>query len=162
MATPRTRKPAPQTEDKSAVAPGTPDADTENKAVVGTENKTAAEEGPQPPDVAPLEPPAPPKEPEVTPIPGPQEVLPAELSDVILDDATGKPPTDPDGVFTPVPEAPYGNVQRCTVRLVERVGMGTYRTPTTRLLVPVGAELSRLEADRIVARLRAQTAQTGE
>jgi hypothetical protein len=180
MATPRTRKTTPATENKTAAAPDTVEPDTENKATVepDTENKATAESdtenkatvetpetesGPQPPDVAPLEPPAPPQRPVVETIRNAQQVLPAQLGDTIVDEATGAFPTDPDAVFVPVTHAPYGNVLRCTVRLIENIGMGPYRTPSTRLLVPAGAEMPRPEADRIVTRLRAQlAAQTGE
>ncbi|WP_329317362.1 hypothetical protein OG723_44145 (plasmid) [Streptomyces sp. NBC_01278] len=107
------------------------------------------------PDVAPLDPPAKPAPvPERDPLTTAQQLLPAELGDRIVDDATGEPPADPEGVFVPV--ALHGSTLRCTVRLVEHVGLGPYRTPTTRLLVPVGAELKRDQATRVVARLREQ------
>lgn len=160
MATARTRKTAAEPAEDKAVADGIePGADpAEDKAVSdaveigavpaeGTETKA--------PDVAPLEPPAPPVEPAEpeTPV-GPDGLMPAELGDRIVDEATGQAPTDPDTVFEVLP--PYGYLCRSRVRLVEHVGMGAYRTPTTRLLVPVGAELKRDDADRIVARLREQ------
>ncbi|MFD4933414.1 hypothetical protein [Streptomyces virginiae] len=120
----------------------------ENKAVsAAVETKT--------PIVAPLEPPAEPEPvPERDPLTTAQQLLPAELGDRIVDDATGLPPTDPDGVFVPV--MPHGGTVRCTVRLVEHVGLGIYRSPTVRLLVPIGAELKRGQAARVVARLREQ------
>ncbi|MGW0562945.1 hypothetical protein ACWDZ4_20555 [Streptomyces sp. NPDC003016] len=141
MPTPRTRKPAPD-DTEITEAP-------EDKAVADdTDTKI--------PDVAPLEPPAEPApEPVHEPLTTAQQLLPAQLGDRIVDDATGRPPTDPDTIFIPV--MPYGSTMRCTVRLVEHVGLGTYRTPTTRLLVPVGAELKRAQAERIVAQLHAQT-----
>ncbi len=144
MPTPRTRK--ADSEDTLEAPPES----TENKAIADeTESKV--------PEVAPLEPPAK-EEPAASPeaIRGPQELIPAELSEYIADDATGRPPADPDAVFVPV--NPYGSSLRSTVRLVERVGLGIYRTPTTRLLVPAGAELTRAAAERIIARLHQQNA----
>ncbi|MER5482651.1 hypothetical protein ABT024_05455 [Streptomyces sp. NPDC002812] len=144
MPTARTRKTNPDDGDEVA------DEAAENKAVSAeTETKT--------PDVAPLEPPIeflPPPTPE--PVGGPHQLIPAELGEYIVDDATGRPPQDPDTVFFPV--NPHGTALRSTVRLIEHVGLGTYRTPTTRLLVPAGAEVRRPEAERIVAQLRAQAA----
>ncbi|AXI91315.1 hypothetical protein SAM9427_36705 (plasmid) [Streptomyces sp. ETH9427] len=146
MATTRTRKTA---EDKAAAEPGETTEPAEDKAVPdGTvETKT--------PDVAPLEPPdvpEPPKAPD-TPV-GPEGLVPAQLGDRIVDEATGEAPADLDGLFESLP--PYGYMVRSRVRLVEHVGMGTYRTPTSRLLVPAGADLKREDADRILARLREQ------
>ncbi|RSS97250.1 hypothetical protein EF903_01640 [Streptomyces sp. WAC05292] len=152
---PRTRKttsddaePTPEiipVTDETAEAP-------ENKAVPApAETKI--------PDVAPLEPPAEPEPlPERDPLTTAQQLLPAELGDRIVDDATGEPPADPDSVFVPV--MPHGSTLRCTVRLIEHVGLGAYRTPTTRLLVPIGAELKRGQAARVVARLRDQLSPT--
>ncbi|WP_030372334.1 hypothetical protein [Streptomyces rimosus] len=138
--TPPTTDPAPAAEGK-ATAPA------------ATETKT--------PDVAPLEPPS---EPEPVPEPAPmttaQQLLPAKLGHQIVDEATGQPPADPDGVFIPV--QPHGNRFRCTVRLIEHVGMGAYNTPATRLLVPAGGELSRYQADRVIARLRSQLTENAE
>ncbi|MFD0353018.1 hypothetical protein ACFVHW_04600 [Streptomyces sp. NPDC127110] len=151
---PRTRKPTsddveqmPDPNEDPQTAP-TLSETAEDKAVPGiVETKT--------PDVAPLEPPAEPEPiPERDPLTTAQQLLPAELGDRIVDDATGLPPADPDAVFVPV--QPHGSTLRCTVRLVEHVGLGTYRTPTMRLLVPVGAELKRGQAARVLARLREQ------
>ncbi|WP_330335720.1 hypothetical protein OHS33_38730 (plasmid) [Streptomyces sp. NBC_00536] len=151
---PRTRKTTSEdVEETPEAAPTTeptveaPEA-PENKAVsVEVETKT--------PIVAPLEPPAEPEPvPERDPLTTAQQLLPAELGDRIVDDATGLPPADPDSVFVPV--MPHGSTLRCTVRLVEHVGLGTYRTPTTRLLVPIGAELKRGQVARVVARLHEQ------
>lgn len=130
-----------------ATEPAMPEIVEDKAAPADTETKI--------PDVAPLEPPHVPEPiPEPVPLTTAQQLLPAKMGDHIVDDATGEPPTDPDGVFVPV--QPHGNSLRCTVRLVEHVGMGAYNTPTARLLVPVGAELRRDQAERVVARLRAQ------
>ncbi|MBV1940760.1 hypothetical protein KUF83_29955 [Streptomyces sp. BV286] len=122
----------------------------EDKAVPAhTETKT--------PIVAPLEPPA---ESLPDPVPEPvllttaQQLLPATALGDIVDEATGEHPADPNTVFVPVDQ--YGNVHRCTARLVEHVGMGAYNTPATRLLVPVDAQLKRHQMERVVNRLRAQ------
>ncbi|MEU6632827.1 hypothetical protein ABZ905_31775 [Streptomyces parvus] len=147
---PRTRKTTSDeteeatTEDTATAAPDV----AENKAVADlTETKV--------PDVAPLEPPAAPEPvPDPVPLTTAQQLLPAHMGDRIVDDATKEPPPDPDGVFVPV--MPHGSSFRCTVRLIEHVGMGTYNTPTTRLLVPIGAELRRDQAERVLSRLRAQ------
>ncbi|KIF04144.1 hypothetical protein PL81_20230 [Streptomyces sp. RSD-27] len=148
---PRTRKTT--SEDVEETPEDTPTTELtveepENKAVsVEVETKT--------PIVAPLEPPAEPEPvPERDPLTTAQQLLPAELGDRIVDDATGLPPADPDSVFVPV--MPHGSTLRCTVRLVEHVGLGTYRTPTMRLLVPIGAELKRDQVARVVARLHEQ------
>ncbi|MER6232589.1 hypothetical protein ACFUC2_05335 [[Kitasatospora] papulosa] len=150
MTPPRTRK-TTDTEEKipdTVEAAGPAEAPEDKTAAVETETKT--------PDVAPLEPPA---EPEPLPEPDPmttaQQLLPAQISDHIVDEATGKAPTDPDAVFIQA-QPPYGNTFRCTVRLIEHIGMGTYNTPATRLLVPIGAELKRSQMERVVARLHAQ------
>jgi hypothetical protein len=168
VATTRTRKPAVVPAETEVVSDGMkPGADpAEDKAVSAatetggdpTENKAVTEDTEiKAPDVAPLEPPPPPVEPAKPESPvGPEGLMPAELGDRIVDEATGEPPTDPDTVFEELP--PYGYMCRSLVRLVEHVGMGAYRTPTTRLLVPAGADLKREDADRIVARLREQIA----
>ncbi|MFF4276128.1 hypothetical protein [Streptomyces sp. NPDC001536] len=124
--------------------------ETENKAASATDIETKV------PDVAPLEPPAARLEPapDSDTLTTAQQLLPANLEGQIVDDATGEIPSDPDGVFVTV--GLYGERARCTVRLVENVGIGVYKTPTTRLLVPVGAELKTSQADRIVTRLREQ------
>ncbi|MGW0757169.1 hypothetical protein ACWD1Y_11875 [Streptomyces sp. NPDC002814] len=165
MTPPRTRKTsAADTEDKipDAVDTTEPAEAAEDKAATAdTETKTPEAVDTKAPDVAPLEPPA---EPE--PIPEPellttaQQLLPATIGDRVVDEATGEPPADPDAVFVPVP--PYGATFRCTVRLIEHVGMGAYNTPATRLLVPVGAQLKRQQKEKVVARLRAQLQQSAE
>lgn len=130
-----------------ATEPALPEIVEDKAAPADTETKI--------PDVAPLEPPRTPEPvPEPVPLTTAQQLLPAKMGDRIVDDATGEPPTDPDGVFVPV--MPHGSSLRCTVRLVEHVGMGAYNTPTARLLVPAGAELRRDQVERVVARLRAQ------
>ncbi|MFD9248387.1 hypothetical protein [Streptomyces bottropensis] len=164
MPTPRTRKTA-----AADIEEKIPDAmentetteAAEDKAVTAdTETKTPEAEETKVPDVAPLEAPA---EPE--PIPEPeflttaQQLLPATIGEVV-DEATGEPPADPDGVFVPVP--PYGTTFRCTVRLIEHVGMGAYDTPATRLLVPVGAQLKRQQMEKVVTRLHAQRNESAE
>ncbi|MFD7763566.1 hypothetical protein [Streptomyces microflavus] len=109
------------------------------------------------PEVAPLEPPAVPDPiPDPVPLTTAQQLLPATMGDRIVDDATQKLPPNPDSVFVPV--MPHGSSFLCTVRLVEHVGMGAYNTPTARLLVPIGAELRRDQAQRVLSRLRAQLA----
>jgi hypothetical protein len=162
VATARTRKTAAEPAEDKAVSDGIEPgaAPDENKAVSdAVETGAAPAEGTESkaPDVAPLEAPAPPAEPTEPEKPiGPDGLVPAQLGDVIVDEATGQAPTNPDDVFEVLP--PYGYLYRSRVRLVEHVGMGAYNTPTTRLLVPVGAELKREDAERIVARLREQLA----
>ncbi|MER5301309.1 hypothetical protein ABT039_17805 [Streptomyces lasiicapitis] len=116
------------------------------------------------PDSAPLEPPhvdEAPEPPAPSPYVTPTEVIPDEenLSDVILDDVTGQPPTDVDTVFVPL--TPFGSTLQCTVRLVERTFLGPHRNPVTRLLQPKGAVVSEGIAARIRDRLTAQAARTG-
>ncbi|MFI9052530.1 hypothetical protein [Streptomyces sp. NPDC053427] len=158
---PRTRKTTlddTEVASSEAAAPedATSDATTEPEMPEIAEDKAApADTETKIPDVAPLEPPRTPEPiPERVPLTTAQQLLPAKMGDRIVDDATGEPPTDPEGVFIPV--MPHGGSQRCTVRLVEHVGMGAYNTPTARLLVPIGAELRRDQAERVLARLRAQ------
>ncbi|MFF0754403.1 hypothetical protein [Streptomyces sp. NPDC004267] len=163
MPTPRTRKTASaDTEEKTPTDTDTiePAESTEDKAAdADTETKTPEAVETTAPDVAPLEPPA---EPE--PLPEPpflttaQQLLPATIGDRVVDEATGEPPADPDSVFVPVP--PHGTTFRCTARLIEHVGMGAYNTPATRLLMPVGAQLTRQQMEKVVARLHAQLATT--
>ncbi|GGW95195.1 hypothetical protein [Streptomyces noursei] len=142
-----------------------------------TTTKTAAEETPAEatapetdstpaaPDAAPLEPPRVDEAPE-PPAPSsyvtPTEVIPDEenLSDVILDDATGQPPADVGSVFVPL--TPFGSTLQCTVRLVERTFLGPHRNPVTRLLQPKGAVVSEGIATRIRERLDAQAARTNQ
>ncbi|AWI32697.1 hypothetical protein [Streptomyces tirandamycinicus] len=155
MPTPRTRKTAAAgPEEKTPEAPQTETPEITSE--VATEDKAApADTETKVPDVAPLEPPTEPEpEPEPAPITTPQQLLPAQLADRIVDEATGELPADPDAVFVPV--QPHGSSYRCTVRLIEHVGMGAYNTPASRLLVPVGAELQRHQAQRIIDRLRDQ------
>ena len=156
MPTARTRK---ADEDKAADAPAAPaETAAEDKSIAEAPETKSPADRPTQPDVAPLEPPAPREpEPEPEPVRNPQQILPEGLDGTIVDDATGQPPADIESVFTPI--TPYGNALRCTLRLVEHVGLGTYRTPTTRLLVPAGADLDPANAQRILARLRAQATQ---
>ncbi|MEU9925151.1 hypothetical protein AB0H51_28350 [Streptomyces griseoluteus] len=154
----RTRKPAADPAD-AAAAPaedkavtdeteaGTPAAAEDKAVTADTETKT--------PEVAPLDPPPAPQAPTTHEDPiGPDGLMPAELGDCIVDEATGQKPTDPATVFELLP--PFGHLCRSRVRLIEYVGMGAYKTPTTRLLVPAGADLRREDAERIIARLREQ------
>ncbi|MER7937933.1 MULTISPECIES: hypothetical protein [unclassified Streptomyces] len=165
----RGRKPADAAAADETIAAAVPAIAVEETGPVPTENKTAdtdevEEAGPAPaetkartqapPDVAPLEPPAPPQV-ATTPItPGPEGTVPAQLDGRIVDEATGEMPSAPEEVFEALP--PYGYLCRSRVRLIEHVGMGTYGTPSTRLLVPAGADVRREDADRITARLREQ------
>jgi hypothetical protein len=131
----------PATEEAAAAAEESPAADTSTKT----------------PDVAPLEPPAVHEAPEPPAEPGyvsPTEVIPDDIAEVILDDATKEPPADIDAVFQPV--TPYGSTLRCTVRLVERTYVGPHRNPIERLLQPKGAHVSESIAARIRERLVAQ------
>ncbi|MFZ3557208.1 hypothetical protein [Streptomyces sp. BH055] len=160
--TSRTRKTAAKaaTED----TPATPTA--EETAPAAEETAPPAEKAstaPAAPDAAPLEPPVvheAPEPPAHTPYVTPTEVIPDEdnLSDVILDDATGKPPADVDAVFVPL--TPLGSTLQCTVRLVERTFLGPHRNPVTRLLQPKGAVVSEGIAARIREQLAAQATRT--
>ncbi|MGW7090099.1 hypothetical protein ACWGH2_42320 [Streptomyces sp. NPDC054871] len=153
---PRTRKTTSDDTDVPASEAATAPEATESPMPEIVEDKAApAESETTIPDVAPLDPPRTPDPiPEPVPLTTAQQLLPAKMGDHIVDDATGEPPSDPDGVFVPV--RPQGSTLRCTVRLVEHVGMGAYNTPTARLLVPIGAELRRDQAERVLNRLRAQ------
>ncbi|MFK0290742.1 hypothetical protein ACIQU6_09720 [Streptomyces sp. NPDC090442] len=120
-----------------------------------------ADAAPVAPDAAPLEPPPmdeiskpSPPHPYVTPT----EVIPDadNLSDVIVDDATGQPPANVDAVFAPL--TPFGSSLQCTVRLVERTFLGPHRNPVARLLQPKGAVVPEGIATRIRDRLVAQAA----
>ncbi|MCX4677613.1 hypothetical protein OG413_20285 [Streptomyces sp. NBC_01433] len=149
MATARTRK--------TAAKPAAEEAPTEATT-------SEADTAPAPPDAAPLEPPhidEAPEPPAPNPYVMPTEVIPDEenLSDVILDDGTSRPPTDIDAVFVPL--TPFGSSLQCTVRLVERTFLGPHRNPVTRLLQPKGAVVSESIAARIRERLNAQSARTG-
>ncbi|MFG2141836.1 hypothetical protein [Streptomyces sp. NPDC048650] len=152
--TARTRKTGAKatTEETPAEATGT-EADTPD-----------ANSAPATPDAAPLEPPhvdEAPEPPAPSPYVTPTEVIPDDenLSDVILDDATGQPPAEVDAVFVPL--TPFGSTLQCTVRLVERTFLGPHRNPVTRLLQPKGAVVSEAIAARIRERLSAQAARTG-
>ncbi|MDI3407678.1 hypothetical protein [Streptomyces cavernicola] len=149
--TARTRKTAAKTADQEPPAEAT-DVDAQEPDTT-----------PAAPDAAPLEPPhvnEAPEAPASSPYVTPTEVIPDEenLSDVILDDATGQPPTDVDGVFVPL--TPFGSTLQCTVRLVERTFLGPHRNPVTRLLQPKGAVVSEGIAARVRERLDAQAART--
>ncbi|MEW1657832.1 hypothetical protein [Streptomyces sp. NPDC093707] len=139
--------------DSAALAePGLPPAakaDAENKAAADADVETKI------PDVTPLEPPTPPVSPapERAPLTTAQQVLPADLNGTIVDETTGLMP-DPEGVFVLV--EPFKDRYRCTVRLVEHVGMGVYQTPTAVLRAPVGAEFTAAQAHRIITKLREQ------
>ncbi|MFG2408753.1 hypothetical protein ACGFR8_31305 [Streptomyces brevispora] len=121
----------------------------------------ATEAGPKAPDAAPLEPPTVHETPAPPAAPGyasPTDVIPDDLAEVILDDATKQPPTDTDAVFLRV--TPYGSTLICTVRLIERTFLGPHRNPVERLLQPKGAHVSESVAARIRERLVAQAATT--
>lgn len=126
-----------------------------------TEGALVAEVGPKAPDAAPLEPPTVHEAPKPPADPGyvsPTEVIPDDLAEVILDDATKEPPADVDAVFQPL--TPYGSTLICTVRLVERTFLGPHRNPVERLLQPKGAHVSESVAARIRERLDSQAAKT--
>lgn len=142
------------TEAESASAEATATTET-------TEGALVAEVGPKAPDAAPLEPPTVHEAPKPPADPGyvsPTEVIPDDLAEVILDDATKEPPADVDAVFQPL--TPYGSTLICTVRLVERTFLGPHRNPVERLLQPKGAHVSESVAARIRERLDAQAAKT--
>ncbi|MEU1311052.1 hypothetical protein ABZ419_19480 [Streptomyces cinnamoneus] len=148
MTTTRTRKTTKTAPEEAPAQAAAPEADS----------------APAAPDVAPLEPPhvdEAPEPPAPSPYVTPTEVIPDEenLSDVILDDATGQPPVNPDAVFVPL--TPFGSTLQCTVRLVERTFLGPHHNPVTRLLQPKGAVVSEGIAARIRERLDAQAARTG-
>lgn len=148
--------PVAETEQTIAEPAGDP-ATEEATASAAAEESPAAEISPKAPDVAPLEPPAVHEAPEPPAEPGyvsPTEVIPDDIAEVILDDATKEPPADIDAVFQPV--TPYGSTLRCTVRLVERTYVGPHRNPIERLLQPKGAHVSESIAARIRERLVAQ------
>ncbi|MFE1270640.1 hypothetical protein [Streptomyces sp. NPDC058758] len=161
MPTPRTRKTTADTDaENKAIAPeDTTEETAEDKAVAeAPETKSPALDSPTAPEVAPLEPPAATPPPAKEEIRNSQQILPAHISNAIVDDATGLPPADLDNLFQPV-AVPYGSGLRATCRLVEHVGMGAYNTPTTRLLIPAGAEIAPADAQRILDRLRTQADQ---
>ncbi|MFE3644862.1 hypothetical protein ACFXOM_28450 [Streptomyces sp. NPDC059169] len=158
-ATTRTRKTAAA---KPADAGDAPVAETEQTTAepagtLATEETTTTDASPKAPDAAPLEPPIVHDAPEAPAEPGyvsPTEVIPDDIAEVILDDATKQPPADIEAVFQPV--TPYGSTLRCTVRLVERTYVGPHRNPIERLLQPKGAHVSESIAARIRERLVAQ------
>lgn len=137
---------------------------TTTKAAAPEPAPAEADSTPAAPEAAPLEPPhvdEAPDAPAPTPYVTPTEVIPDDenLSDVILDDATSRPPANLDEVFVPL--TPLGSTLQCTVRLVERTFLGPHRNPVTRLLQPKGAVVSESIAARIRERLDAQAARTG-
>ncbi|MFI9078797.1 hypothetical protein ACIGW8_20360 [Streptomyces sioyaensis] len=162
--TTRTRKTAAAT---PADAGDTPIAEAEHTTAElagaeAAEETPTIEASPKAPDVAPLEPPTVHEAPEGPAELGyvsPTEVIPDDIAEVILDDATKQPPADIDAVFQPV--TPYGSTLRCTVRLVERTYAGPHRNPIERLLQPKGAHVSERIAARIRERLVAQADATG-
>ncbi len=157
--TTRTRKTAAA---KPADVGDTHVAETEQTTAEPAEATTTTDASPKAPDVAPLEPPAVHEAPEAPAEPGyvsPTEVIPDDIAEVILDDATKQPPADIDAVFQPV--TPYGSTLRCTVRLLERTYVGPHRNPIERLLQPKGAHVSESIAARIRERLVAQADPTG-
>lgn len=160
--TTRTRK---TTVAKPADAGDAPVTETETEqatpepadAPAAEETTTTADASPKTPDAAPLEPPAVHEAPEPPAEPGyvsPTEVIPDELAEVILDDATKEPPADIDAVFQPV--TPHGSAFLCTIRLIERTHIGPHSNPVERLLQPKGAHVSESIAARIRKRLVAQ------
>jgi hypothetical protein len=144
-------------EDAALVQETTPEAVATTAA--DPEDVPAASGTPKAPEAAPLEPPAVQEPPEAPAEPGyvsPTEVIPdeANLSEVIIDDATKQPPADPGSVFRPL--TPYGSTLVCTLRLVERTFIGPHSNPIERLLQPAGAQVSEGVAARIQERLDAQ------
>ncbi|PNG22433.1 hypothetical protein [Streptomyces cahuitamycinicus] len=167
--TTRTRK----TATAKAAAEETPGTENEQAAVepagdineeattAAAEESPAADVGPKAPEAAPLEPPTVDAAPEPPAEPGyvsPTEVIPDDLAEVILDDATKQPPADVEAVFQKV--TPYGSTLMCTVRLIERTFLGPHQSPVERLLQPKGAHVSESIAARIRERLVAQAAAT--
>ncbi|WP_371605088.1 hypothetical protein OG345_41820 (plasmid) [Streptomyces sp. NBC_01220] len=163
VSTTRTRKAAAtaKSTDTEQITTAAEAASAEAPNTETTEGTPGAEVGPKTPDAAPLEPPtiheapAPPADPGYV---SPTEVIPDDLAEVILDDATKEPPADVDAVFQPL--TPYGSTLICTVRLVERTFLGPHRNPVERLLQPKGAHVSESVAARIRERLDAQAAKT--
>lgn len=134
---------------------------SEEGATAAAEETPAPDAGPKAPDVAPLEPPTVHEAPQPPAEPGyvsPTEVIPDDLAEVILDDATKQPPADLEAVFQPL--TPYGSTLICTIRLIERTFLGPHRSPVERLLQPKGAHVSESVAARISERLVAQAAAT--
>lgn len=166
---------APEQETAAEAAPATEAAPTEATTPAPAEEATTeapAEETtptvgdtpadastPKAPEAAPLEPPAVQDAPDAPAAPvyaSPTEVIPdeANLSEVIIDDATKRPPADPSDVFRPL--TPYGSTLVCTLRLVERTYLGPHANPIERLLQPAGAHVSEGVAARIQERLDTQ------
>jgi hypothetical protein len=73
---------------------------------------------------------------------------------VLVDAATGKPPTDPDAVFEKV--TPYGTARRCRVRLHQIAHRGPHAHRTEHLILPVGQVVNVEKAGQILAVLRRQ------
>ncbi|MEU2909202.1 hypothetical protein ACFYM3_15970 [Streptomyces massasporeus] len=148
--------PVAEAEKTTAEPTGDPATEEATTAATAGESPTV-ETSPKAPDVAPLEPSAVHEAPEPPAEPGyvsPTEVIPDDIAEVILDDATKHPPADIDAVFQPV--TPHGSAFRCTVRLVERTYVGPHSNPIERLLQPKGAHVSESIAARIRERLVAQ------
>lgn len=136
-----------------------PAGDANTAAAVEEESAPVGDGTAKAPEAAPLEPPAvqePPAAPEAPVYATPTEVIPDEdnLAEVIIDDATKKPPADIETVFVPL--TPYGSTLVCTVRLVEQTFLGPHRNPVHRLLQPARAHVSEGVAARIKERLLAQ------
>lgn len=152
----------PAAENEQATAEAA--ADTNEEATTADAEETpAVDASPKTPDVAPLEPPTVDAAPEPPAEPGyvsPTEVIPDDIAEVILDDATKRPPADIEAVFQRV--TPYGSTLMCTVRLIERTFLGPHQSPVERLLQPKGAHVSESVATRIRERLVAQAAATAE
>ncbi|MFF7838775.1 hypothetical protein ACFZC6_08165 [Streptomyces ossamyceticus] len=149
---------APATENEQATAEAAADT-SEEASTAAAEETPAVDASPKTPDVAPLEPPTVDAAPEPPAEPGyvsPTEVIPDDIAEVILDDATKQPPADIEAVFQRV--TPYGSTLICTVRLIERTFLGPHRSPVERLLQPKGAHVSESVAARIRERLVAQAA----
>ncbi|MET7573407.1 hypothetical protein ABZT04_33655 [Streptomyces sp. NPDC005492] len=147
-------------ETEQTTAEPTGDSSPQETATAAAEETPTTDATPKAPDVAPLEPPTvheAPEPPADTGYVSPTEVIPDDIAEVILDDATKKPPADVDAVFQPV--TPYGSTLTCTVRLIERTFLGPHRSPVERLLQPKGAHVSESIAARIRERLVAQAEQ---
>ncbi|MFJ5121965.1 hypothetical protein [Kitasatospora sp. NPDC088548] len=107
------------------------------------------------PTAAPLEPPTgeptePPAAPDRVPV---ADAIPATLAGLIIDSATGRPPTDLDAIFEKV--TAHGTTQISLLRLVEHTADHHGRT-MTKLLAARGAHLSGDSAASIMQRLNDQ------
>jgi hypothetical protein len=159
MATTSRARKTTAAKEAAAAAETTETTEAAEITVESTAETTAATESPKAPEAAPLEPPtvhAAPEPPAGTGYVAPTEVIPDDIAEVILDDATKAPPADIDAVFEPV--TPYGSTLICRVRLIERTFLGPHRNPVERLLQPKGAHVSESIAARIHERLVAQAA----